>query len=178
MTTYYQEFIIYSSNSWYYTQKYLLNCFIVKLLYIFPQILLSKPQSCSSFSIGDMSLSIWRVRLFLVVYEACTFVFQLLNVCKTQRESNSQSLRRVATPVFQTVDKKKPPQSKVYLCGSLIQTSFRFYLLHASRLYHLTILLTWVDRYTHACTFTKTISVKWTCAWFKNRDVMKQGGLY
>ena len=58
-----------------------------------------------------------RDRLFLVVYKACTVVSQLLNACKTRTEGNSQSLRRVATPVFQTT-KKKPPQSKVYLCLS------------------------------------------------------------
>ena len=69
-----------------------------------------------------------RDRLFLVVYEACTIVFQLLNACKTRREGNSQSLRRVATPIFQTTE-KKPPQSKVYLC---IQTSFNFYFLRKS----------------------------------------------
>ena len=53
-----------------------------------------------------------RDRLFLVVYEAYTVVSQLLNACTTRREGNSQSLRRVATPVFQTAE-KKPPQSKV-----------------------------------------------------------------
>ena len=61
-------------------------------------------------------------------------VFQLLNACKTRREGNSQKLRKVATPVFQTAE-KKPPQSKVYLCGNLIQTSFCFYFLHASCFY-------------------------------------------
>ena len=66
--------------------------------------------------------------LLLVVYEASTVVSQLLNACKTQREGTSQSLRRVATPIFQTAE-KKPPQSKVYLCGSLVQPSFHFYFL-------------------------------------------------
>ena len=97
-----------------------------------------------------------RDRLFLVVYEASTVVSQLLNTCKTRRNSNSQNLRRVATPVFQTAE-KKPPQSKVYLCGSLVQPSFCFYFLRKSCFYHLMFLLTWVrtdkhrwvDRYTH-----------------------------
>ena len=72
-----------------------------------------------------------RDRLFLVVYEACTVVFQLLNACKTRREGNSRNRRKVTTPVFQTAE-KKPPQSKVYLCGSLLQTSFNFYFLRKS----------------------------------------------
>ena len=89
-----------------------------------------------------------RDRLFLVVCEASTVVSQLLNACKTRREGNSQSLRRLATPVFQTAE-KKPPQSKVYLCGSLVQTSFCFYFLRKSCFYHLTILLTWVHTDKH-----------------------------
>ena len=112
----------------------------------FPQILSIKPQSCSSFSfayIRDTPLSTRRDRLFLVAYEACTIVFQLLNTCKIQRQGNSQSVRRAAAPVFQTAE-KKPPQSKVYLCRSLIQTLFHLYFLRASRFYHLTVLLTWV----------------------------------
>ena len=41
----------------------------------FPQILSTKPQSCSSFLFEYV-----RDTLFLVDYEACTAVFQLLNV--------------------------------------------------------------------------------------------------
>ena len=89
-----------------------------------------------------------RDRLFLVVYKASTVVSQLLNACKTQREGNSQSLRRLSTPVFQTT-KKKPPQSKVYLCESLLQSSFCFYFLCKSCFYHLMTLLTWVHTDKH-----------------------------
>ena len=75
-----------------------------------------------------------RDRLFLVVYEASIVVSQLLNACKTRREGNSQSLRRLTTPIFQTAE-KKPPQSKVYLCRRLVQPSICFYL-RKSCFYH------------------------------------------
>ena len=61
-----------------------------------------------------------RDRLFLVVYEACTVVFQLLNACKTQREGNSQSLRRVATPVFQTAAKETISEQSLPLCNFIL----------------------------------------------------------
>ena len=70
-----------------------------------------------SHMLGIRSISNQRDRLFLVVYEACTVISQLLNACKTQWEGSSQSLRRVTTPMFQTTE-KKPPQSKVYQCIS------------------------------------------------------------
>ena len=112
----------------------------------FPQILSTKPQSCSSFSFGYTPFPTQRDRL---VYKASTVVSpQLLNACKTQRKGNLQSLRRVATPVFQTAE-KKPPQSKVYLCRSLLQPSFCFYFIRKICFYHLTILLTWVYRDKH-----------------------------
>ena len=64
--------------------------------------------------------------------QGCTIVFQLLNACSYRtcqpfrREGNSQTLRRVVTPIFQTTG-KKPLQSKVHTFGSLIQTSFTFH---------------------------------------------------
>ena len=38
---------------------------------------------------GYSPFQIQRDRLFLVVYEGCIIVFQVLNACKTQREGNS-----------------------------------------------------------------------------------------
>ena len=126
-----------------YSNRYLLNCFIVvycafpldkatRLHYIFACI--SMGHALFQPPLGD--------RLFLVVYEACTIVLQLLNTCKTQREDSSQSLRRVTISIFQTT-KMKPPQSKVYLCRSFMQTLFSIYFICIGCFYLLMVLLTW-----------------------------------
>ena len=70
----------------------------------------------------------FQLKGYLVVYEACTVVSQLLNAYKTQREGNSQSLRsrhtRISDCQKETTSEQSLPVRK------LIQTSFHFYFLH------------------------------------------------
>ena len=81
----------------YYAQKYLYSLTIMffltnsldkasKLLFIFVRV-------CRGYT----PFLTQKDRLLLVVYEACTVVFQLINACKTRREGNSQSLSNSMT---------------------------------------------------------------------------------